>query len=201
MNIVLIGFMGTGKSAVGRALATRLKARFIDTDAEIERDTGKHIAEIFAKEGEAAFRKVETDLLTRLAHDRGPIVVSTGGGTPLRPENVRLLKDIGPLVWLTSPDQAILGRVRRNLEKRPLLADHAHDPLARIKQMLAERTPHYRAVKDYEFDTTNWDTPEEVATCIMAVLRGSIDSWAPQQKTAQPEPQKRKAFGLGLGRG
>jgi 3-dehydroquinate synthase len=129
LNIVLIGFMGTGKSAVGHVLAARLKARYFDTDAEIEKETGKHVAQIFAQDGEPFFRQKELLVLMRLAREQVPIIVSTGGGTPLRQDNVRLLKKIGPLVWLTAPPEAILGRVRKNLERRPMLATHADDPL------------------------------------------------------------------------
>lgn len=171
MNIVLIGFMGTGKSAVGRALAEMMHARFLDTDAEIEREAGKHVAEIFADKGEAAFRNSESMLLQRLVHDKSSLVVSTGGGTPLRAENVRLLKKIGPIVWLTAPPQTILGRVRRNLAQRPLLASHEEDPLARVQHLLAERLPKYAAVADYEFDTSNFATSVAVATCILTMLK------------------------------
>ncbi len=171
MNIVLIGFMGTGKSAVGHALADMMHARFLDTDAEIEREAGKHVAEIFAEKGEEAFRNSESMLLQRLTHDKGNLVLSTGGGTPLRAENVRLLKRIGPVVWLTAPPQTILGRVRRNLAQRPLLANHGDDPLARVQHLLAERTPRYAAVADYEFDTSNFATSDAVATCILTMLK------------------------------
>jgi shikimate kinase len=169
VNIVLIGFMGTGKSAVGHALADMMRARFLDTDAEIERE-----AEIFAEKGEEAFRNSESMLLQRLTHDKGNLVLSTGGGTPLRAENVRLLKKIGPIVWLTAPPQTILGRVRRNLAQRPLLANHGDDPLARVQHLLAERTPRYAAVADYEFDTSNFATSDAVATCILTMLKSPV---------------------------
>ncbi len=188
MNIVLIGFMGTGKSAVGHALAERLHARYFDTDAEIEKETGKHVADIFAQDGELAFRQRETAVLMRLTREKGPVVVATGGGTPLRQENIRLLKMIGPLVWLTAPPEAILGRVRKNLGRRPMLASHSNDPLPRIKNLLIERNPVYRAVKDYEFDTSNWDTSEQVADCILSIL-------GPSKEPCQP-PHPSKAASL-----
>ncbi|MDQ2686794.1 MAG: shikimate kinase [Armatimonadota bacterium] len=194
MNIVLIGFMGTGKSAVGRSLATRLKARFVDTDAEIEKEALKSVADIFAQEGEAAFRKREGDLLIRLLRDNAPIVVSTGGGMALRDENVRLLKKIGPIVWLTAPSPVILARVRQNLQRRPLLAGQAQDPLPRIQQLLAERNPRYRAIKDYEFDTSNWDSPEEVASCILSII--DTKPTAVGAKSAGTPPPKRGFLGF-----
>ncbi len=199
MNIVLIGFMGVGKSAVGHALAARLRARYVDTDAEVEHETGKHVADVFAQDGEHAFRRLETAVLMRLTRDTGPLVVSTGGGTPLREENIRLLKKIGPVVWLTAPPQAILARVRRNLERRPMLATHANNPLPRIEHLLIERTPIYRAVKDYEFDTTNWDTPEETAACILSILGPNKEPCLPPHKAASDQPKK-KTMRLGLHR-
>lgn len=188
MNIVLIGFMGTGKSAVGHALAERLHAHYFDTDTEIEKETGKHVAEIFSQDGETAFRQRETAVLMRLTREKGPVVVATGGGTPLRQENIRLLKMIGPLVWLTAPPEAILGRVRKNLGRRPMLSSHANDPLPRIKNLLIERNPIYRAVKDYEFDTSNWDTSEQVADCILSII-------GPAKEPCQP-PNANKAASL-----
>ena len=114
MTIALIGFMGTGKSVVGQALAQRLKWDYLDTDAEVEREAGKSIPQIFSLEGEAAFRARETALLSSLAPQnwgegafpappkvsgslggRAGLVLSTGGGTPLRAENAALLKQIG----------------------------------------------------------------------------------------------------------
>lgn len=198
MNIVLIGFMGTGKSAVGRALATHLKARFIDTDAEIEREAQKSVSDIFAQEGEAAFRKREGDLLIRLLRENTPVVLSTGGGMALRDDNVRLLKKIGPIVWLTAPSNVILARVRQNLQRRPLLAGQPEDPLPRIQQLLAERNPRYRAVKDYEFDTSNWDSPEEVAASIMSII-GTSQAAPGAKKPGAPAgqaPPKRGFLGF-----
>lgn len=193
MNIVLIGFMGTGKSAVGRALATHMKARFIDTDAEIEKEAQKSVADIFAQEGEAAFRQREGTLLVKLLREGTPVVLSTGGGMALRDENVRLLKKIGPIVWLTAPPQVILARVRQNLQRRPLLAGQPQDPLPRIQHLLAERNPRYRAIKDYEFDTSNWDTPEEVASCIMSIIGPNAPASGgklPGTPAIQPPPKR-----------
>lgn len=195
MNIVLIGFMGTGKSAVGRALATHLKARFIDTDAEIEKEAQKSVADIFAQEGEAAFRQREGSLLVRLLRENTPVVLSTGGGMALRDENVRLLKKIGPIVWLTAPSPVILARVRQNLQRRPLLAGQPEDPLPRIQQLLAERNPRYRAVKDYEFDTSNWDSPAEVAASIMSIIGpDKLPSAAKPTGTAAGQPAPKRGF-------
>ncbi|MBV9852795.1 MAG: shikimate kinase [Armatimonadetes bacterium] len=183
MNIVLIGFMGTGKSAVGRALARRLDARFLDADAEIERGAGRPIARIFAEEGEAAFRAMETALLDRLVSDKdplplageggpacrdgwGPLVLATGGGMPLREENAVLLRRIGPVVWLTAPADVILQRVGPDLSLRPLLAAYQADPLTRITDLLAERGPRYAAIADLIWDTARHATPDEAAAAL-----------------------------------
>ena len=174
MNVVLIGFMGTGKSAVGRNLARRLNARHLDTDVEIERLAGRPIPQIFADEGEAAFRAREVALLSALTPPElgvgGTLILSTGGGTPLRPENAALLKQIGPVVWLRPSPETILARVRKDLHERPLLAAHAADPLGRIRALLLEREDRYASVADYQLDTSDCAHADEAAGRVLALL-------------------------------
>ena len=179
MNIVLIGFMGTGKSAVGRVLAQRTGWRHLDTDAEVERIAGRTIPEIFTEEGEPVFRARESALLASLAIPLAPpllgaggasLILSTGGGTPLRPENAALLKRIGTVVWLQVTPPAILARVRRSLHERPLLAGHQEDPLGRITALLAERAPRYAALTDYTLDTSDCADSEEAADRLLRLL-------------------------------
>lgn len=173
MNIVLIGFMGTGKSAVGRALARRLGARHLDTDAEIEREAGRTIPEIFAAEGEEAFRAREAALLASLAASADgdtPLILSTGGGTPLRPENAARLAEIGTVVWLQVAPEAILARVSRSLHERPLLHAHADDPLTRIQTLLAERGPRYASLAAHTLDTSHCRDSEEAAVRVLEML-------------------------------
>lgn len=174
MNIVLIGFMGTGKSAVGRNLARRLDARHLDTDAEIEREAGKPIPQIFTEEGEAAFRAREAALLSSLIPqnwDGEPsLILSTGGGTPLRAENAALLRQIGIVVWLRVTPEAILSRVEKDLHERPLLAGHAADPLAHIQSLLAEREPRYAALAEYQLDTSVCASADEAAGQVLELL-------------------------------
>ena len=179
MNIVLIGFMGTGKSAVGRALARRLGARHLDTDAEIEREAGRTIPELFAAEGEAAFRASETALLASLAEQNGgtPLVLSTGGGTPLRPENAARLAEIGTVVWLQVAPEAILARVSRSLHERPLLHAHAADPLTRIKSLLAERGPRYASLAAHTLDTSACADSEEAAARVLEMLEMKSETY------------------------
>ena len=172
-NIVLIGFMGTGKSAVGRAIARRTSFRHLDTDTEIERAAGKSIPQLFAGEGEAAFRTRETELLASLSADAPglePLIVSTGGGTPLRAENAALLKRIGTIVWLNVSPEAILARVAHSLHERPLLAAHHADPLGRIESLLAVRSPQYAALADVVLETSDCADCEEGASRLMERL-------------------------------
>ena len=185
-NIVLIGFMGTGKSAVGRVLARRLAWHHLDTDIEIERAAGRTIPEIFTEEGELAFRARESTLLSSLtppsltgkgAGGLGShgLILSTGGGTPLRPENAALLKQIGTVVWLQVTPEAILARVRRSLHERPLLAGHRDDPLGRIEVLLADRAPRYAALADYTLDTSDCADSEEAAERLLRRLAFPTD--------------------------
>jgi shikimate kinase len=170
MNIVLIGFMGTGKSAVGRVLARRTGWRHLDTDLEIERAAGKTIPEIFANDGEEAFRARETAFLASLEHSEN-LILSTGGGTPLRADNAALLKQIGTVVWLHVAPGAILARVAHSLHERPLLAAHHADPLGRIESLLAVREPQYAALADVVLETSDCANSEDGAARLMERLK------------------------------
>lgn len=174
MNIVFIGFMGTGKSAIGQALALRLNASYLDTDDEIERAAGKPIRRLFAEDGEEAFRARETALLERLvaapASSGSVTVIATGGGLPLRAENVRLLRRLGRVIWLKTPAAEILRRVGPDLSLRPLLAPFTEDPLGRIESLLAARGPHYAAAADLDWDTSLCLTPEDAAAALAEKL-------------------------------
>lgn len=147
-NIVLIGFMATGKTAAGRRLAQRLKRKFIDTDAEIEQVTGKTVAQIFARDGAIRFRSEEALLVKKLAAGED-LVISTGGGLVLDPENVRLLKENGVLITLTAAPEVIHRRVK-NKKNRPLLSKG--DLRERIDSLLKEREGVYD-VAEFTVDT------------------------------------------------
>jgi len=138
-NIVLVGFMGTGKSVVGRALAQRLRRPFIDVDELIEREVGRPIRSIFAEEGEVAFRRVEGAVIQRVSQ-RENQVVATGGGALLDEDNVAALKRHGWLVWLKADPDIILQRIG-DAESRPLL--NVADPKARLAELLALRQATY----------------------------------------------------------
>jgi shikimate kinase len=139
-NLALIGFMGTGKSSVGQIIASQLHFTFLDTDQLIEASTGKTIAELFAQEGESAFRQREQQLVTTLTMRRKTLI-STGGGLPANQLNLDSLKTHALVVCLWASPERIWERVRHQTH-RPLLQDS--DPLAKIRRLLSEREPFYR---------------------------------------------------------
>jgi shikimate kinase len=164
-NIVLTGFMGTGKTEVGKMLAKRLGALFIDADSEIEKRAGKKIANIFSTQGEPAFRDMESETLRALSeNDR--TVISTGGGAVLRQENMDILRRKGVIVCLNASAKTILHRTR-GCTDRPLL--NVEDPLAKIKEMLAQRQPYYEKA-DIIIDTEN-KSPMQIADEIMEEMK------------------------------
>ncbi len=155
--IILSGFMGTGKTVVGRLLAERWDLEWVETDAVIEQQEGTSIAQIFATHGEQYFRDRETAALREVLRQEG-LVLSTGGGMLLRAENVELLQAAGPIVCLRASPETIVERTSATAE-RPLL--DKPDPLAEIKRLLAAREEAYQQA-DYHLDTDNL-TPEDAA--------------------------------------
>ena len=140
MNVILIGFMGAGKTTVGQLLASALDFTFVDTDARIEAAAGRTIPEIFASEGESGFRDRESAVLQEvLKGDRQ--VISTGGGIVLRPENREAIRAGGWCVWLAVSPEIVWNRVRLE-NHRPLLRNP--DPEGTVRRMLAERDPIYQ---------------------------------------------------------
>ena len=148
-NIVLVGFMGTGKTSVGRRLATQLRMRYVDTDDIIERDSGRRISNIFEEDGEAAFRELESEAVLKVSKQHNS-VISTGGGVVLKEANMIALKESGVVFCLTATPEEIYRRVGHQTH-RPLL--QTPDPLAQIQSMLAERHPYYKEA-DYMVRTT-----------------------------------------------
>jgi shikimate kinase len=139
-NLALIGFMGAGKSSVGRIAAEQLQFRFVDTDELIEKRMGKTVTQIFAEQGEPAFRQMEQKVIEELA-GKQKLVISTGGGVVLNPANLTSLKAHALVVCLWASPQVIWKRVRTQTQ-RPLL--QTPDPLAKIRELLAQREPLYR---------------------------------------------------------
>jgi shikimate kinase len=148
-NVILIGPMGSGKTAVGRSLARHLAKPFYDSDTEIVRRTGVDIPYIFEREGESGFREREREAIEALVALKG-IVLATGGGAILLPENRRLLAERGCVVYLeTSVDQQA-ERVKHG-RSRPLLSNA--DPATRLKELMAQRDPLYRSIADITVST------------------------------------------------
>jgi len=139
VNLALIGFMGTGKTSVGRLVADQLGFEFLDTDELIQVRTGRTIADIFAKEGEPAFRQLERQVVQELS-TREKTVIATGGGLPTNAENLAALKSFALVVCLWASAEKIWERVR-NQSHRPLL--HDTDPQKKIRDLLAVRKPFY----------------------------------------------------------
>ena len=147
----LIGFMGAGKSAVGRELSRRTGWPRHDTDEIIRERFGISIPDIFARHGEPVFRDAETALLKTLRRGIAGIVV-TGGGIILRTENVQLLRGMGGIVWLDADEEVLWQRVSKH-STRPLL--QTPDPRARFSELLRERLPLYQSAADYRINTTS----------------------------------------------
>ncbi|MBP2627098.1 MAG: Shikimate kinase [Firmicutes bacterium] len=165
-NIVLIGFMGTGKTTIGRLLASRLGRPFVDCDKKVEYEIGMTIREIFERYGEAYFREKEKDMIAKLSRYNNA-VIATGGGVVLSNENMRRLKRNGVIITLTASVETILERTgRRNT--RPLLLN-IFDREQIVNRLLSERGELYQKA-DFSIDT-NSNSPQHVVTEIMIFLR------------------------------
>lgn len=163
-NIILVGFMATGKSTVGRRLASRLYRQVVDTDDLIEEEAGKSISRIFAEDGETVFRDMESQVAREVSGLTDHVII-TGGGIVLRDENMEALKKAGVVVCLTASPESVFHRTRGTTH-RPLL--EGEDPLARIRDLLAARRPFY-AKADYVIDTSTL-TIGEVEERILQIL-------------------------------
>ena len=148
-NIFLIGLMGAGKTTIGRQLASELSLEFFDSDHEIEKRTGVTITHIFDIEGEAGFRKRETAMLDELTEKKG-IVLATGGGAILKPENRQFLMSRGTTIYLYANIDTLLERTSKD-RNRPLL--QTEDPQAKLGELLDIRDPLYRETADIIIDT------------------------------------------------
>lgn len=144
-NVILIGFMGCGKTTVGLKLSYRLRRTVIDTDKEIEREEKRTISDIFATDGEPCFRDMETACLKRLLESADGRIISVGGGLPMRKENRALLHELGQVFYLRAKGETIYERLKGDTT-RPLL--QGNDPLTKIRTLLGERDPYYREAAD-----------------------------------------------------
>ncbi|GIW88609.1 MAG: shikimate kinase [Isosphaeraceae bacterium] len=164
-GLVLIGYRGAGKSTLGPRLAARLGRPFLDLDREIEHSAGRTIAEIFAVEGEPAFRDLEAKVLEALASERPGCVLATGGGAVLRSSNRRVLRGYGLVVWLRAEPGTLTARLAADPGDRPSLTGLS---LAEeVGRVVAEREPIYRQLSDFEIETDRV-TPEEACDRIAA---------------------------------
>jgi len=164
-NIILCGFMATGKSSVGKQLAALLGYEFLDMDAAIEADAGQTIPQIFSSRGEPAFRALESQMVERVAGKAG-CVVATGGGTIANPQNIEKLKRCGVIITLTADIETILLRVGTG-DDRPMLGQG--DRFERIRRLMQKRAPFY-AQADIVLDTSSLSV-EEAARRIAARLQ------------------------------
>ncbi len=164
-NIVLTGFMGTGKTAVGRELSRLLNMKIVDVDTEIEKSQQMTINEIFKQSGELRFREMETEMIRELS-ERKDVIISTGGGAVLRQENVDALRKQGIIVCLMATPETILKRTSHS-SNRPLL--QVEDPFEKIKELLDFRRPFYGKA-DIMIDTDG-KTPRQIAEEIIDKMK------------------------------
>ncbi len=167
-NIILTGFMGTGKSTVGQQVAVELDREFIDMDRLIEQRAGRTISQIFAEEGEPYFRQLEATLCRELAEREG-LVIATGGGTLVPEQNLRQMARRGLVICLDCEPAALWERIGQS-EDRPMLAGQDDGRFARLAALLEKRTPAYARI-EHHLDVTHL-SPEEAARRICEWARG-----------------------------
>ena len=193
-NIILIGYMGCGKSTVGKNLARICGYTFLDTDEWIEEQQGRSISEIFATDGEEAFREMETACIRTLIQDKQEgYVISTGGGMPVREVNRKLLKQLGKVIYLSVRPETVYERIKGDT-KRPLL--QCEDPLSRMREMIAVRAPLYKDGADF---TIRVDTLKQSTIAIKIkklVMKPSHKKQA-YRKRMQKRKDERNKKGIG----
>ncbi len=168
-NLVLIGYRGAGKTAVGRRLAQLLSRPLVDLDQVLVEEAGQSIAELVGKKGWAEFRRREKELVARYGAARG-LVLAPGGGVILDPENVAVLKAHGIIIWLAADPATLKERLCRDqaqVDSRPSLT--SGDTLSEVEKVLAAREPLYRAAAQITIDTTHLSLPQVVDKILEAV--------------------------------
>jgi shikimate kinase len=166
MNIVLMGYRGTGKSTVGRLLASRLGRELVSTDAEIIKRAQHSIPEIVAQKGWEHFRDLESDICREFA-SRDQLVIDTGGGAILRVQNVEALKKNGTVFWLTASIETIAKRISSDNQRPSLTGTESF--VDEIRDVLRERTPKYQAAADHSIATDNRSLNQLVETILMLI--------------------------------
>jgi shikimate kinase len=167
-NIVLTGFMGSGKTAVGRILSERLNVEFVDMDDLIEKEQEMSIREIFSRFGEKRFRELEKEMAGRVSQEKNQ-VIATGGGVVLSSENMANLRKDGIIIWLVVSPEAVLKRTQSD-GSRPLL--QVNSPEKKIKELLEFREPFY-AKADFKVETSDCSI-DEVAGQILDFIRSEV---------------------------
>lgn len=163
-NIFLVGMMGAGKSTIGKQLARQLNKVFLDADQEIERKTGVTIPIIFEIEGELGFRQREAQVIAELVHEKN-LVLATGGGAVLLPENRQILSEYGVVIYLRATPEELFVRTRHDRgRQRPLLQEE--NPLAKIEKLCKEREEFYLEVANIIIDTNKQKVPTIISTII-----------------------------------
>lgn len=175
-RVLLVGMMGVGKSTTGRAVASRLGWVYADSDEMVERATGRTVEELWTDQGEAAFRAEESRVLAEALSAPGPSVISVAGGAVLDPDNRRLVRSGGLVVWLRCSVDVIAGRVRPG-EGRPLLVGDAR---AVLRDLEAVRRPLYEEVADEILDVDG-ETPTAVADRVVALVEAARSHEPPRR--------------------
>jgi shikimate kinase len=171
-RILLVGMMGAGKTTTGKLVAHKLGWDYVDSDAEVEKETGLTVPELFGRDGEAAFRNAETDALRRGCASTRPAVVSVAGGAVLRAENRALLRSCGRVVWLRARPETLAARVGEGAG-RPLLQGN---PAAALVGLDTVRRPLYAEVADETIDVDDLSPDEVAARIVDSQIRGSQTS-------------------------
>ncbi|MEG1141523.1 MAG: shikimate kinase [Clostridia bacterium] len=165
MKIILVGFMGAGKTSVGKKLSKKLKLEFIDMDEEIEKQNNSSVEAIFEKYGENYFRELESILLKELLHKKD-IIISTGGGIIKRNENCKLLKNEKTVIFLDANEKTIIKNISHDLNKRPLLKgeDNLYD---KVSSLLSDRYEKYNTISNIKVNVNNKNTDEVVSQLLV----------------------------------
>jgi shikimate kinase len=170
-SIVLVGMMGVGKSSIGRRLGVRLGVPFVDADAEIETAAGTTIADIFTRHGEASFRSGEARVIARLL-ESGPQVLATGGGAVMNADTRAVIKAKGVSIWLNADVDVLMRRISKRKNDRPML--QTADPVATLRQLLAEREPVYA---QSDLTVQSREAPHDaIVTEIISALTGFLNA-------------------------
>jgi shikimate kinase len=178
--VALVGLMASGKSSVGKRLAARVGAPFVDSDREIEQRAGCTVAELFATEGEAGFRAREAAVLAELLAESEPQVVATGGGSVLDAGTRAVLRRRATVVWLRASPALLASRCRAD-GTRPLLAD---DPRATLERLAVERSPLYEEVADHVIDVDSGDRRLILDAVLAAVAPAALSLPVPVEESS-----------------